>query len=55
LKQNLFRDKLEMMIYIGAKINIVSFKEKFALIIESLEIHDSFQSIFETIWAMSSK
>lgn len=47
---NLFKIKFEMMIYGGGKVNIVSYKEKFALIIESVEIFESFKSIFETMW-----
>jgi len=32
------------------KINIISYKEQFAVILESQVIHDSFKSIFETMW-----
>jgi HTH-type transcriptional regulator, sugar sensing transcriptional regulator len=45
-----FRIKMEMMIYGGSKISIVSYKEKFGMIIESVDIFDSFKSIFETMW-----
>ncbi|MFA5926260.1 MAG: helix-turn-helix domain-containing protein [Parcubacteria group bacterium] len=50
LSPDLFKIKFEMMIYGGGKVNIISYKEKFAMIIESLEINESFKSIFETMW-----
>ncbi len=48
---DLFKIKIEVMIYDRDKLSIISYKEKFALIIESPAIHDSFKSIFETMWA----
>lgn len=51
LPPNLFDIKIEIMLYGKDKVSVISFKEKFALIIESPVIHDSFQSIFETMWA----
>lgn len=51
LPPNLFKIKIEIILYGDDKVAIISFKEKFALIIESLAIHESFQSIFETLWA----
>jgi len=53
VSSDLFKIKFEMMIYGGGKVNIVSFKEEFAMIIESIEIFDSFKSIFETLWALA--
>ena len=47
----LFNIKIEIMIYGSSKVSIVSFREKFALIIDSPLIYQSFQSIFETMWA----
>jgi HTH-type transcriptional regulator, sugar sensing transcriptional regulator len=55
ISADLFKVKFEMMIYGDNKINIVSFKEKFALILESVEIYDSFKSIFETLWHFASE
>lgn len=55
VSSDLFKIKFEMMIYGKDKINIVSFKEKFAMIIESVEIYDSFKSIFETLWSLAPK
>jgi len=54
LPPNLFKIKIEIMLYGSDKVSIISFKEKFALIIESPAIHDSFKSIFETLWASVS-
>lgn len=51
LPPNLFKIKIEIILYGDDKIGVISFKEKFALIIESPAIHDSFKSIFETLWA----
>ncbi len=48
---NLFKIKIEIMIYGQRKVSIVSFKEKFAFIIDSPAIYESFKSIFETMWA----
>jgi len=53
IDSNLFKIKFEMMIYGNERVNIVSFKENFALIIDSPEINESFKSIFETIWALA--
>jgi sugar-specific transcriptional regulator TrmB len=50
LPPNLFKIKMEVLIYGNDKVSIISFREKFALIIESRDIHDSFQSIFEVMW-----
>jgi sugar-specific transcriptional regulator TrmB len=52
---NLFKLKIEIMLYGKNKMSIVSFKEKFAVIIESPHIYQSFKSIFETMWATSAK
>jgi sugar-specific transcriptional regulator TrmB len=50
LPQDFFSINIEIMLYGNHKMSIVSFEEKFALIIESHAIHKSFQSIFETLW-----
>jgi len=50
ISSDLFRIKIEVMIYGKDKMSIISYKEKFALIIESPAIHESFRSIFETMW-----
>lgn len=41
---------IEINLYGKRKIGIVSFEEKFALIIESEKIHDSLKNIFELVW-----
>jgi sugar-specific transcriptional regulator TrmB len=51
ISPDLFNIKIELMIYGSSKVSIVSFREKFALIIDSPLIHQSFQSIFNTLWA----
>lgn len=51
MPSDLFKIKMEVMVYGRDATSIISFKEKFALIIESSDIHDSFKSIFETMWA----
>jgi sugar-specific transcriptional regulator TrmB len=51
LPPELFKINIQIVLYGKNKIGIASFKEKFSLIIESPAIHDSFKSIFETIWA----
>jgi sugar-specific transcriptional regulator TrmB len=51
LPGELFKINIQMVLYGNSKVGIASFKEKFALIIESPAIHDSFKSIFETMWA----
>jgi len=50
LPPDLFKIRSEIIIYGNDKVGIISFREKFALIIECLDIHDSFQSIFEVMW-----
>jgi sugar-specific transcriptional regulator TrmB len=50
IPSDLFKIKIEIMIYSGRKVSIVSYVEKFALIIESQQIYESLKSIFETIW-----
>ena len=51
LPPELFKINIEILIYEKNKIAIISFKEKFAFIIDSLAIYASFKSIFETLWA----
>jgi len=51
----LFNIKIEIMIYGKTKISIISFAEKFALIIDSPQINESFKSIFETMWDVATK
>jgi hypothetical protein len=55
ISPELFKIQIEVTIYGKNKVNIVSFKEKFGLIIESEVIHNSFKSIFETLWNTSAK
>lgn len=50
LPPNLFKMEMEIIIYGKNEIGIISFKEKFAIIIKSVDIHNSFQSIFEVLW-----
>ena len=52
---DLFKIQIEIMIYGKNKINICSFMDNFGFIIESEIIHNSFKSIFETMWATSAK
>lgn len=47
--------KIEINIYGNSTISIVSFEEKFGLIIESRKIFESFKSIFETMWTMAKE
>lgn len=51
LPHNLFKINIQIMLYEKNKVSIISFKEKFALIIDSQSIYESFKSIFETLWA----
>jgi len=51
LPANLFKISFEVLIYEKNSVAILSFKEKFAFIIESKSIHESFKAIFETLWA----
>ncbi|MEI7749978.1 MAG: helix-turn-helix domain-containing protein [Candidatus Moraniibacteriota bacterium] len=53
LPPGLFKIDIEMLIYEKNKIAIISYKEKFAFIIDSQAIHSSFKSIFETLWAVA--
>lgn len=50
---DLFQLKIEVMLYEKNKVSIISFQERFAIIIESPHIHQSFKGIFETMWAMA--
>lgn len=43
---------IELTVYGDNKIGVISFEEKFALVIESVKIHDSLKSIFETMWML---
>ncbi len=51
LPPNLFKINIQIMLYEKNKISILSYKEKFAFIIDSQAIYESFKSIFETLWA----
>jgi len=53
ISSELFNIKIEIMIYGSSKIGIISFEEKFALIIESPKIYESLKSIFETMWVLA--
>ncbi len=48
---DIFNIKIEISIYGKNRVAIMSFKEKFSLIIESKLIHDSLKSMFELIWS----
>jgi hypothetical protein len=43
---------IELNLYGKGKIGLISFEEKFALIIESEKIYSSLKSIFELIWGL---
>jgi len=43
---------IEIDIYGNNKVGIISYEEKFAMIIESQKIHKSLKSIFEVMWGM---
>lgn len=51
LPANIFKIGISISVYGKNKINIISYAEKFGVIIESQVIYDSFTSIFETMWA----
>ncbi|MFA5776943.1 MAG: helix-turn-helix domain-containing protein [Parcubacteria group bacterium] len=55
IPQNLFNIQIEIAIYGNNTVSIISFKEKFALIIVSPIIYSSLKSIFETMWETSAK
>lgn len=50
-----FNIKIEVVTFEKNKTLFVSFKEKFALIMESRLIHDSFKNIFETLWMFAAE
>jgi hypothetical protein len=52
VSDDLFGIDIEINIYDNNKIAIVSFEEKFALIIESQKIHNSLKSIFNLLWKL---
>lgn len=45
-----FNISIEVNLYGKNKVGIISFEEKFALIIESEKIHSSLKNIFELVW-----
>lgn len=47
---DVYKINIEILIYGKNKVGILSYAEKFALIIESPQIHESLKSIFETMW-----
>ncbi len=51
LPPELFKINIEVLLCKKNKIAILSYKEKFAFIIDSPAIHASFSAIFETLWA----
>jgi HTH-type transcriptional regulator, sugar sensing transcriptional regulator len=55
LPSDKFIIKVEMSTFGNRKTLLVSYKEKFAIIIESKLIHDSFKGIFETMWMFASE
>lgn len=42
--------RMELNVYDKRKVNIVSFKEEFGIILESEIIHDSLKNLFELMW-----
>lgn len=50
LPADVYKINIEILIYGKNKVGILSYSEKFALIIESPQIHQSLKSIFETMW-----
>jgi sugar-specific transcriptional regulator TrmB len=50
-----FKVEIEMVIYGGNKIGMVSYDEEIAIIIESQMIHNTQKSFFETMWEISEK
>jgi hypothetical protein len=50
LDKDKFKLRMEMNIYGRNKVSIISFKEEFAIIIESQIIRDSMKTIFELLW-----
>ncbi len=55
LSPDTFRIGIEMVLYGESGIVITSYRERFAVIIESPAIHSSFKSIFETLWAQAER
>jgi len=51
LPPEFFKINIEILLYEKNSIAVISYKEKFAFIIESKDIHSSFKAIFETLWA----
>lgn len=43
---------IEVSIFGGGKIALLSFNEKFGLILESKDVYDNFKSLFESQWKM---
>lgn len=52
---DLFKLNVEFLTYGADKVSVLSFPEKFALLIESVPVHDSLQSVFETMWQMGKE
>ena len=50
-----FKVEIEMVIYGGNKIGMVSYDEEIAIIIESQMIHNTQKSFFETMWEVGAK
>ncbi len=52
VSSELYRIEVEVNIYGKNRIGIISFEEKFALIVESQKISQSLKSIFELLWSL---
>lgn len=50
-----FKVEIEMVIYGGNKLGMVSYDEEMAIIIESQKIHNTQKSFFETMWENCGK
>jgi sugar-specific transcriptional regulator TrmB len=50
-----FKIEIEMVIYGGNKVGMISYNEEIAIIIESQMIHNTQKSFFETMWEISHK
>jgi hypothetical protein len=53
LTKEVYNMRMELNIYGGNKVSLISFKEEFAILVESQIIYDSMKTIFELIWGMS--
>jgi len=54
IASSFFNLQIEIAVYGNSTVSIISFREKFALIITSPIVHSSMKSIFETMWSIQS-